>query len=394
MASEPGPRRLAAVAVLLAALLGVGAYVAAQPADSDTATQSLLPEGENISERIQSIEGVSATVETVVVHGNETNRTVRRIKSRPGTSIYRARTVAGEGPDLVVSNGSVRWAYDRAENTVTVTDLSGASARRFGQGVYIQQLFVRLNRTETTPNGDETTPGVSPLPVVPTADGTDGNVTYEVRYLGTRSIDGREAYGLELAPAGNGTVDFRQRLWVDTEWYFPLRYHVEAERDGEPYNLTTTYTNVTINPGFEPGTFEFEPPSDATVEHEEGPRFPSYPSRATLQENASVSVPDPTVPADFRFLLGRAGIVNGTRAVLLQYTNETVTLRVLKANRSLVDDGGTRESVQVGGRNGTLRRRGPVRTVVVRCDGWYYVASSDGTSRETLLRVSESIVCE
>lgn len=396
MAGEPGPRRLAAVAVLLAVVVGVGAYVIAQPVDSNTETESLLPDGENISERVQSIEGVSATVENVVVRGNETNRTVRRIKSRPGTDVYRIRMVSGDGPDLVVSNGSVRWRYDRAENTVTVTRLSGTSPRRFGQGLYIQQLFARLNRTETTPREDETTPGVSPLPVVPAGDGSDGsNVSYEVRYLGTRTIDGREAYGLEVAPEENRTeATFRQRVWVDTEQYFPLKYHVRTERDGERYNLTTTYTNVTFNPGFAPGTFEFEPPANATVERDGRAQFGTYPSRAALQENTSVSVPDPAVPDGFEFLLGRAGVVNGTRAVLLQYTNETAMLRVAKANRSLVDDVGTAESVQVGGRNGTLRRRGPVRTLTVRCGDWYYIVSSNGASRDTILRVAESVVCE
>ncbi len=43
-----------------------------------------------------------------------------------------------------------------------------------------------------------------------------------VLYNGTESIDGREAYRLELAPASEDMSLRSQTLWLDTESLFPI----------------------------------------------------------------------------------------------------------------------------------------------------------------------------
>lgn len=116
---------------------------------------------------------------------------------------------------------------------------------------------------------------------------------YDLEYEETEEIAGREAHVLEVE-AKNETVEegisaivgdtefvyalntsnpkenleaVEQRLWIDTEYNYPLKEKVVFEYpDGERIVMTETYESIRFNTGLEDETFAFEPPENATVQ--------------------------------------------------------------------------------------------------------------------------------
>jgi outer membrane lipoprotein-sorting protein len=406
------PLRAAVIAVLVA-VAATGAYVmAVEETAEQPGNRSML--GANASERVAAIDGLNATVETVIVRENRTNRTVRNVSLRPGTRKRRSVLLTGppDEPDLVVSNGSVTWRYDAETNNVTRLDVANASESVNRRGEYVEQLFARLNRTSFTPDtGGESDRDVSALPVVPySGTPADVNATnasqFDVVYNGTATVDGRETHVLTVSPdttdSFGGRDNYTRRVWIDTERYYPLKTHLEYVYAGDRVEVTETYTNVSYDPNLTAETFRFDPPSDANLTERTGPTIYRYGSITQLRSQSSMTVPKPTLPAAFS--LETATFVDGDipggstdksyRRLALRYVNETSRLTVLKYNRSDFDRGGGGERVQIGPIQGTYREFGPVRTVSWSCYGRYYIVSGQAVSKSLLLRTAESVRCE
>ena len=385
------------------------------PAGAAVVTPTL---GADAAERIAAIDGLAATVRTrsTGLDLNGTNRsdlsTVARLQVRPDTGERRIETSSGSpsGAALVVSNGTTTWSYDRAANEarrIDATRLNGAVFAR--QGEQIERLFARLERTATSPaDTGDAGPGVvsfpgtamtrpGPTPSVP-ADG------YGVELVGAERVDGRTAYVLSVdaEDGANGTFgDYSRTMWIDADRYFPLKQRTAfTTADGDRVTFTTTYTNVSFDPDFEPGTFEFEPPANATVTDTgiDGPE--SYDSRAALAANTTDPVPDPTVPPDFSLDTARRFESGNVSSVGLVYTNETAQFAVSRvafdgpapgnltaANRSRAT------AITVDGRNGSYSRMGPYAAVVVHCGESRLSVSGTAVSKALLTTVAASVDC-
>jgi outer membrane lipoprotein-sorting protein len=355
------------------------------------------PLGTNASERYAALDGLDATETTVIEHGDERRRTVAHVSLRPGTG--KQRTVITHGPsrryERRVSNGTVLWLYDRDGNTATMLPLS-PDTDATSRGARIERLFTRLNVTDP----DETTavpvtPGVDPLPVVPhsgagppVSESVTGSANHGVSYNGTASVDGRETYVLRLTSAASS--GYEQTLWVDTEHFFPLKHRTAWTDDGERVTVTTTYTNVTFDPGLSPETFQFDPPRNATVERPSTPEVTTHGSIAALRASTDISVPDPDLPATFE-LVYASQTTGKARGVGLQYVNATSTLSVAKYNLTYPVRGGDKR-VTVAGREAVLSL-GSTVSVSWNCPAYRYTVRGSGVSRERVLAVAESVAC-
>jgi outer membrane lipoprotein-sorting protein len=421
-AGEPVERTVAFSNVSFGADIPAERFRFEPPAGAAVVTPTL---GANAAERIASIDGVAATVRTrsTGLDLNVTNRsgnrsdlsTVARLQVRPETGERRVETRRGSsyGADLVVSNGTTMWSYDGSANEVRRTDDArlngGAFARR---GDQIERLFARLEGTATSP-GDtgDAGPGVvsfpgtamtrpGPAPAVP-PDAADG---YGVELVGAERVDGRTAYVLRVeAEAGtNGTFgNYSRTMWIDADRYFPLKQRTAfTNADGDRVTFTTTYTNVTFDPDFEPGTFEFEPPANATVTDSgiDGPE--TYDSRAALAANTTDPVPDPTVPPDFTLDTARRFDSANVSSVGLVYANETAQLSVSRVTLDGRDLGNLTAAnrsrttaVTVDGRNGSYSRMGPYASVVVACGESRLSVSGSAVSKSLLTTVAASVDC-
>ncbi|WP_340100156.1 hypothetical protein [Salinibaculum salinum] len=391
------------VAVLAVAVTATG-LVAFWPAE----TQQSAPEpiGQNASERLAELDGYVATVESSYAFGNESNRSVQRVWARPSTGERRVESIEGPTDSLVVSNDSVTWLYDREENNVTRLNTSGQPSASLTQAERIEQIFTRLNVTRDT-DGQSTTvevkPRAAPLPVVPSGESgvstpappVEAADEFGVRYEGTDTVAGREVYVISIRPtatADNATTleEYKQTMHVDAEWFLPLETHIEWVSDDRRIESTTTYRNVTFEPGIDDDTFRFEPPENATIVDPGLPSVQTYDSVAELRANTELPIPDPDI--DQSYELERAQLAPGEyRFASLRYTNETSVLTVSVDNMTTTNVSG--EPVTVDGREVVYRQFGTTNSVVFECGDFGYSISGNAVSKDTLLEIVASIDC-
>jgi outer membrane lipoprotein-sorting protein len=360
------------------------------------------PIGTDAAEQYASIDGFSATKTTVVERGGETSRAVTDVRRRPGTDHRReaVRTAADRKYELAVSNGSTTWLYDSDADAVkrfSATSAASANAR----GEQLQRLFARLNVTDPSASASASaSPAISPLPVVPSSSGPATGVNesatartaHALTYDGTTTVDERTAYVLRIEPRDDDAAGaYRQTLWVDAERFLPLKQRTAWTDDGENVSVTTTYTNVTFDPGLPDSTFTFDPPANASVETLDVPETTTYESVRALRADAEMSVPAPDLPPSFD-LTYASHTTGGVRGVGLAYANATARITVATYNRTLpVDDGDRR--VTVGDRTAEVSV-GPTSSVSWNCGEYRHTVRGEGVPVSLLVEVAGSVQCE
>lgn len=395
-----------ALALLVVGVVGAG-VVGFWPADTTGDTGQRI--GVNASERLAELDGLSATVETTIQLGNRTNRTTQRVWLRPGTRQLRAQTFSDGQSTLTVSNGSVYWVYRPAENTASKLDVSGYDATGQQRGERIERIFTRLNVSRDAPDEPTSasiTPGAAPLPSVPGGSGQSlGTPTpaveeadqFGVRYNGTAEVSGREVYVISIRTedTGNASVleDYEQTMYIDTEYFFPIKTHTEWRSDGERIASTSVYRNLTFNPGLDDSRFEFDPPENVTISETNTPAVERYDSIAAARQNTSLPVPDGEVPPSFDLDTVQA-ISGNFSSVSLRYSNETATLTLsvndITANATNVTSG---ERFTADGRDLSYRRFGTSQSVSWQCDDYRYSVTGTAVGRDTLVDIALSVEC-
>jgi outer membrane lipoprotein-sorting protein len=140
------------------------------------------------------------------------------------------------------------------------------------------QWHFRL-RPEKTVVQQPLSPGdhLTPRKLAPQVDRLRKNFTPE--YVGTEKVAGREAYIVLIKP-NNPDLPTR-KIWVDTEKFVALKREQRAP-DGTLIQ-SVEFEAINFNPEFSKETFEFTPPPDAKVVHEE---WDVVPNIKTLQNHA------------------------------------------------------------------------------------------------------------
>ena len=348
-----------------------------------------LPDPETVEAQLGDLRAVEATV--VSTYDNETTRTQMVMDLETGAS--RARALGR--PTVTVSNGSTTWIYNRSTDRVQILRVD--TDRSINQSL-TEPMTTIFQRLADGSDGDRAE--VPQLPVVPTpAAGSTppaagslsmyGNVS--LAYDGTETVDGREAYVVDIVPEDEGSMG-NVTMWIDSEWYYPLRTTTTIELDDETQTITSTYRNVTFNPDLAADTFRFDPPANATVV-EQTFTSDSFEARAGLDAATEMDLPQPEVPDSYRFASGERFSNNGTVSATLQYTNGTANLSVIKRERlddPVGNDDG--ETVDLGGVEGTVDSFGDTTTVSWRCEEYAYTVLGP-QSRGTLVWVARSVGC-
>jgi hypothetical protein len=156
--------------------------------------------------------------------------------------------------------------------------------------------------------------------------------TSDVTYEGTETIDGTEAYRLEVEPESQyGNLSSNVTLWLSTDTTLPVRF--EMSSSGEySYEVTQRFTNVTVNETIPADRFTIDIPEDAEQPDYSTPEFYNYDNESTLRANTSQSVPDPDVPANYSFDSGYVIEGDDYDSVTLTYTADSESLTVSKRN--------------------------------------------------------------
>jgi len=383
----PVSRRTLIALLLFAAILSSGLW-----ASGVAVTDSEPQVSANVSDRYQSIESVSATRSVVVEQNNATTRTVADVILVPGTDRERVqfRETGPHRNERRISNGSVLWLYDSDRERVTVINLTGPPTT--GRAARLQAIVAAAGLTDAA--GRPQQPDVAPLPTVPrrgslrAAPAADG---YRVQYLERDSIDGQSTFVVELSPATNRSeAAYRQRIWLDSERFYPLRTQTVWRTDGVQRSVTTTYTNVTFDAQVSADTFQPVFGADTSVDRLQTPDTEWFRSVDRLKTESSIAVPDPTVPSPFRvtYATRTTGRVHG---VGLRYATEGRQLTIAKYNFTYAPDPDERD-LTIGGRPATLDR-GPTTSLSWTCDQYRYTVRGTGVETDQLITVARSVGC-
>jgi outer membrane lipoprotein-sorting protein len=391
-------RSVVAVALLVLSTALAGCSLVGGQASGATTP----PSGEAAEARAERLEGVQVTLNTTQRRDGTVSWAVQRISARPGTGQFR-NEVQSTGPDraeaafppgsLVVSNGSVRYIYPAGRDRVFRSEVDRRARDRSAE---LRRLFAALE--DGTPDSiRRPTPGVSPLPVVPAGGGSapdddsvrwrESNVT--VQYEGTATVAGRSTYVVDLRSTGDASPLVESTLWLDTEYLYPIKRHRVVERDGERSEFASVARNLTFDPEFAAGAFEFDPGdigTDPTVV-ESG----SYDSRAAVTADADVEVPvpDPDLPSGFRFERGHYS-EGDRRHLSLTYTDGSdgsVRVSVVDGSANLTDG----RRVSLDGRPAVFSRFRDRRYLSWNDGAWQYSVSGT-VGNATLRGVAESVV--
>jgi outer membrane lipoprotein-sorting protein len=362
-----------------------------------------VPNASTAAERYASVDGFTATLNVTQRHEGNVSWSVQRIATRPGTGHFRNEILATGPPgasnrpigagSLIVSNGSVRYIYAAERDTVYRSLVDDAERR--DRAAEIRRLVAEL-RDDDNGTIRRPTPGVSPLPVVPSENGStddsaavqwrEDNVT--VDYRGNATVDGRSTYVIDLRPASPDASLVEATLWLDTETFYPLKRHTVAYHRSERYEYTAVYRNATFDPSFPTGTFEFDP--DTIRGNVSTHETRSFDSRAAMVDALDQPVPDPDVPDRFVFAGGlySSGEIEH---LSLSYTTpderETIRVAVFPGPANLSDG----RRVTVAGEPAVFATLRGNRYLQFNVDG-RQLSVSGTVGNETLRRVAASLV--
>jgi hypothetical protein len=218
----------------------------------------------------------------------------------------------------------------------------------------------------------------------------DANRSYAVEFVETDTVGGRDAYVLDITPTNQSEAHYRQRLWVDSERFYPLRKRTAWTVDGTRRSITTTYTNMTFDVQVPSDAFRPDIDTNTKVRRPDTPQTKWYQSRADLKANSSISVLDPTLPPAFElvYTTRTTGRIDG---VGLRYAASGRELTVAKFNFTLDIDPDERDVTLHGG-PATLDY-GPTISLTWNCNGYGYTVRGTGVDVDHIIEVGRSVTC-
>ena len=358
------PKRNALPALAVAAVLVLaGCAGFAGQLDDDQQQQV----ADRLADRLEELDGFEATMTTEVETSDRSVTSKADVAVDLRTGEYRIETLAPNrsAGDLMVYNGSAMVSYDESENVYHTFDveMSGPAT-----GSNLSEQFDRL------------------------AEETD------IIYNGTETIDGTETHKATLVPTNESDsfVD-SVTLWVETDRMVPVKMEMDSSAMS---NLTTTVTfsDVELNPDFEAGTFEFDPPADATYEDNVVETdTQAYEDREELASAVDLDVPPTELPEGFSF--EDATVFEGEsgepRSVMVDYSDgeREVTVSLSDATGAMQVEMEGDEQVTVDGHDATYRQVGDsTGNVVWSCNGTEYVVFGN-LDKSTLLSVADGVGC-
>jgi outer membrane lipoprotein-sorting protein len=387
------------IAVSLAVLLAASGCAALPALDGGADA----PPDEDVAEAFADLETVSATQVSSLESNGTTNQTRAEIRLAMGEDgvrrFNRVLEPDSQAGDVTLVDGEITLIYDASENAVTrVSQAENRGSLQDRSDYYASIVAAARNDSTVSPPGES----VSPLPVVPVESAgpsveSDAVEGYEVDYLGTEQVADRRAHGFRMTAVTEATIDVNRTLWLDAEFYYPLRTEQTVAFGDRTYDVSTHLEDVSLNTDLPADAFDWTPPANATVENI-SLNQETFDSRAALSAAAPFPVPDPDLPDGYEFDSGQVTTENLTQVSVSYAGGDGDTLAVSKfvADRdgsagSGIDAG---ENVTIAGKNGTYLVTGQTALATWSCgDAQYNVMATD-LDREELLAVAESVACQ
>jgi outer membrane lipoprotein-sorting protein len=360
------------------------------------------PPSEDVAAAFEAVDALNGTTVVRVADGNGTGTTRRRVTRTfgdPSQLFAEVLAPAADAGSVTAVNETRQVQYRAAANEASVVDrdvLATTDPQNPGEYYAAVVAAARENTTVRPPQG-----GVSPLPVVPVtpppeAAGSSERVTgYAVEYLGTETVAGRTTHGFRLTPASDAAVNVTRTLWLDDEYYYPLRETYRVNRGGESYRTEHRFERVSFNPDVPESTFDWRPPADASVNMVDAD-VTRYATVGELRNATDLPVPSAELSGGLSFQSGEV-FERDRSQVTVTYASdggERVVVSVVPTPGEpppLPRDG---ENVTVDGRDAVYATNSASSVVTWQCDSVRYVVRSASVDRERLLAVAASVACE
>ena len=217
-----------------------------------------------------------------------------------GKKIVRVTKFAMKKPDkfwsdsenyTIVSNGTVMWIYDKKKNIVTETKLPKTNRPKFDYGELIKDLMSKNN----------------------------------VKLLGSEKVYGRDCYVIEATPK-NRTFYVKQKLWIDKEYWYPLK----IESDCGLFKTTIEYKDMKFNTGIPDSFFNFKPPEGVKVV-EKKVMLPKKLTMEEAQKRVNFTIITPRYTAGYKFEYAYVFKYDGNEEVILHYSKDGQKLTVVES---------------------------------------------------------------
>ncbi|MEY7848158.1 outer membrane lipoprotein carrier protein LolA [Natrarchaeobius sp. A-rgal3] len=321
MALTNGPLIGMLAAVLAVVAFGVGGAVVVEHLDDDPDADELVADVVDDHGGIETLQATERS-EHELHHVGDDDPTVvamdAQVELRPPDqrrTEIRSKSGSADVPDVTVVNGSTRTHYVADDDQVMVDDDSDWEAIQYSPETFLESI--------------------------------------ETEYVGTDTVDGREAHVVEIHAAENASGDGglgvlvgdteyvlgsadetdatnvtkTMTWWIDVEATYPIKEQIVTEYD-EPRQhalerertvRTVTYENVRFDEPIPDDRFAFEPPPETDVVE------PVDSVDVSTFDDADGAVPfpvsEPTLPDSFELVIVTASEFEGDATVQFLYRN-------------------------------------------------------------------------
>jgi len=364
--------RFRLVGVVGLALLVVSAGCLSSGSKSDMTAQKI---GQQASHKYQTVTSYQGTMTVTTNAGGQQTTITQRIWAKPHQNELRTRTLAppSKAGNLDVTNGTLVWTYNATTKTARKTRLQYVHRTAAGQNY--AALFSNLSKQ------------------------------YNVTYHGKSSIAGHTTYEVTLRPKTHTQVTKsldHETIWLDTQYWFPVKTHTVFSIQNRTATTTTTYTNLTFNENISASRFTLHPPKGATVQTQNQTqqtthsKIVQYQSISAAESNISFAISRPSwVPKGYELNQVIVARKQNTTATILSYQNSStgqISVKQSPIPTANQQGAGGGTAVTVDGHDGRYTSFGSASSLTWQCGNSRYRIT--GTiHRRTIQKLGNSTAC-
>jgi len=312
---------------------------------------------EKVQQKYEQIEDYQGTMVTLTTQTGEGNLTMIADFKHKKPDKYRLNMSSGM---VSVSNGTTVWTYSPEENEVRILTIKGREEQpETDFGNMVKDMMEK----------------------------------YDVELLGSEEISDRDCYVLKLTPKEEGNFLGTQKLWVDKEYWMPIKIETEMKANGKTVKSSVLYRDIEFNTGIPDSAFEFEVPEGAKVVREDM-KMPEKLGLGEAQKEVDFEILVPEyVPEGHELEYATHMEIKGEQRVSLRYRGSDGTFSLsekpaVEGSSSLPGS----EEVDINGTKGEMKSMGKFYLLKWECNG-LRLSLSGGLSKEDILRVARSVEC-
>ena len=295
-----------------------------------------------VKEKYDSIADINGTVKIITKYpnGNTTIEIYRIAIKKPDKFRCDSENMS------IISDGKTMWIYDKKRSEVIKLNIP-EKPKEIDYGEFVENMYKKNS----------------------------------IRLVGSENINSRDCYIIEVTPK-NRTYYVKQILWIDKEYWYPLRVYIDYGK----FNATVEY-NLTFNSGLSDDIFKFTPPKGIKIVKG------NLPKKLTIEEarkNVNFTLIVPTYTADYSFNYATVLKVNGMERVILHYKKEDKVL-IISESKGECKPLPNSDNIQIDNVKGQIASYFGINVLKFSINN-ICIAISGKLSKYELIKIAESMI--